>query len=247
MNDLRLSKAVSESRLRPVVYCVEDHDELREELIFGLSKLGFDAAGFCDAADFYQGFDARPCDVAILDVGLPQEDGFSIATRLHAMSDVGIVMLTARSELEDRIRGLQGGADAYVVKPVDLRELAAIVQSVFRRIRLKASQKFPSGWRLSNDGWILYSPEGAHLMLTEAERCVMGQLMDNPGECVSRQAMMTALAGDPQEYDPHRLDALISRLRRKAADAGLSLPMRAVRGIGYIFSTASSEEIASDS
>jgi DNA-binding response OmpR family regulator len=242
VNDIRTARAASDASLRPVVYLVEDHTELREELVSGLSELGFDVIGFGDAPEFYRAFGARRCDVAVLDVGLPQEDGFSIAARLHAMSEAGIVMLTARSSLEDRIRGLQGGADAYVVKPVDLRELAAIIHSVFRRVRGRTQR--PPPWRVSEDGWTLYSPEGRFLPLTEAERCVVGQLMASLGECVTRQTMMAALADDPGQYDPHRLDALISRLRRKAAEAGLTLPLRAVRGIGYVFSASAQEPAA---
>lgn len=82
------------------------------------------------------------------------------------------------------------------------------------------------------------------LPLTEAERCVTGQLLASPGECVSRLTLMQALSGDSAQYDPHRLDALMSRLRRKAADAGLSLPLRAVRGMGYVFDDMVVEDFA---
>jgi len=154
---------------------------------------------------------------------------------------MGIIMLTARAQTEDRVRALLGGADVYMVKPVDLRELLAVIGSLARR--LSASESLPanaletmaSPWALSADGWTLFDPDGASLPLTAQERAFLQRLWQQAGEAVSREELAVAMGGDPYEYDFHRLDTLVSRLRRKAADLGLTLPLRAVRGMGYLF------------
>ncbi|WP_235490130.1 response regulator transcription factor [Achromobacter sp. DMS1] len=116
---------------------LEDDADFREELALGLGGYGFRVAFACDnAGAFYRRLQEQPCDIVILDAHLPGEDGFSVATRLRALSPVGIVMLTGRSALEDRVRGLEGGADVYMTKPVDLLELSSVIRSLARRMRL---------------------------------------------------------------------------------------------------------------
>ena len=221
------------------VHLVEDDSDLREEMVFGLAGLGFEAIGFGSAEAFYRGQLGSPCDIAVIDVGLPGEDGFSIATHLRATSRVGIVMLTARSQLEDRLRGLKD-ADLYMVKPVDLLELAASLRSLGRRLKEAQPERRAGGeWRLADEDWTLYAPAGTGIHLTASERMLMQALFVNRDKAVSRESIAAALGGDIYDYDLHRLETLISRLRKKASDVGLSLPLRAVRGIGYLFSPRS--------
>lgn len=125
----------SPARLRVII--VEDHTELREILIEGLGQHGFEVVGAADG----QALDARwaeaPPDVVVLDIGLGvgREDGHSIAARVRARCACGIVMVSARGTLDDRLRGLGDGADAYFVKPVDIAELAASITNLGRRVR----------------------------------------------------------------------------------------------------------------
>lgn len=220
---------------------VEDEADLREEIVEALLEAGFGVRGFPASRELYAALLAAPCDIVILDVGLPGEDGFSIAERLHSLGPMGIIMLTARAQTEDRVRALLGGADVYMVKPVDLRELLAVIGSLARR--LAASESLPANalettanpWALSADGWTLFDPDGASVPLTAQERAFLQRLWQQAGEAVSREELAVAMGGDPYEYDFHRLDTLVSRLRRKAADLGLTLPLRAVRGMGYLF------------
>ncbi len=220
------------------VYLVEDDRELREETIFSLNALGFDIHGFSNASEFYKAHAIRPCDVAVLDVNLPGEDGFAIAEHLRNGSQVGIVMLTARGTLQDRLHGLQQGADVYLVKPIHMLELTAVIHSVGRRVISTAeiaAPPAPPNWKLVDGGWKLQDPHDNTLSLTTTERAFMQCLLRQMDVPVSREKLIAAIGGDAVDFDPHRIDSLASRLRRKAADAGIALTLRSVRGEGYIF------------
>lgn len=221
------------------VCIVEDEADLREELVDTLLEAGFGVRGFSASRELYAALLAAPCNIVILDIGLPGEDGFSIAARLRSVGKMGIIMLSARTAIDDRVRALQGGADVYLTKPVDLRELLAVVTSLTRRLAVPEPQPIsttevaPSPWSLSADGWVVIAPNGTTLPLTAQERAFLVRLWQCVGEAVSREELAIALDSDPYEYDFHRLDTLVSRLRRKASDIGLTLPLRAVRGTGY--------------
>ncbi|MFY2645487.1 response regulator transcription factor [Achromobacter insuavis] len=235
---------------------LEDDADFREELALGLGGYGFRVAFACDnAAAFYRRLQEQPCDIVILDAHLPGEDadahlpgedGFSVATRLRALSPVGIVMLTGRSALEDRVRGLEGGADVYMTKPVDLLELSSVIRSLARRMRLAKSPRpadaetraaaADTSWSLQDGGWILVAPDGASLHLSAQERTFLMALMDAAGSAVSRQALAELFLPDsPGGFELRRIDVLVSRLRAKAQSAGLKLPVLSVRGQGYVF------------
>jgi DNA-binding response OmpR family regulator len=168
-----------------------------------------------------------------------------VATRLRALSPVGIVMLTGRSALEDRVRGLEGGADVYMTKPVDLLELSSVIRSLARRMRLAKAPRpadaetrasADSTWSLQDGGWILVAPDGASLHLSAQERTFLVALMDAAGSAVSRQVLAELFLPDsPGGFELRRIDVLVSRLRAKAQSAGLKLPVLSVRGQGYVF------------
>ncbi|WP_240531328.1 response regulator transcription factor [Variovorax boronicumulans] len=116
------------------VYLVEDENDIREALVYSLNQMNFVVTGFADATSFYRAFAVARCDIAVLDVGLPGEDGFTIAGHLRSASNVGIVLATARAGSSDRIQGMRAGADAYLVKPMHPEELAATLEAVGRRL-----------------------------------------------------------------------------------------------------------------
>lgn len=231
----------------PLRLCfVEDNAALREELMFGLRHLGFQVDGYASAEAFYRAMVGAEWDIILIDVGLPGEDGFSLAThlRLSVRADrLGLVMLTARQAIEDRRQG-SAVADLYFVKPVDLVELGAALSNLGRRLRaaqrvdpvgpaLGASES--NAWRLTDDGWTLVAPTAQRLALTAQERQFVGVLMAGSGKPISREVIVSALGGDPYDYDFHRLDTLVSRLRKKVQAQGLDFPLRSVRGVGYLF------------
>lgn len=228
---------VESARLK--ICIVEDEADLREELVEALAEAGFGVRAFPASRELYAALLATPCDIAILDIGLPGEDGFSIAERLRSLGPVGIIMLTARAGIDDRVRALGGGADIYLTKPVNLRELLAVIGSLARRLKVNVPEAIPTAWALSTDGWTLLDPNGVGLPLTAQERTFLECLWQSAGEAVAREDLAVAMGGDPYEYDFHRLDTLVSRLRRKAAEIGLTLPLRSVRGMGYLVTPVS--------
>jgi two-component system response regulator PhoP len=225
---------------------LEDDDDFREELALGLGGYGFRVSfAVGSAAEFYRRFNSEPCDVALLDANVPGEDGFTVATRLRALHPVGIVMLTGRTALEDRVRGLEGGADTYLTKPVDLLELSSVIRSLVRRMRIVRNsvqpvqpvEKTPSNvWALQEGGWILVDPSGVSLHLSSQERTFLKALLDVSGSVVSRQALSALFnPNNPSDFELRRIDVLVSRLRTKAQSSGIKLPVLSVRGQGYVF------------
>jgi two-component system, OmpR family, response regulator PhoP len=155
-------------------------------------------------------------------------------------------MLTGSRGRDKRVRALTDGADAFLAKPVDGDILAATLHSLARRLSLAvrpvaepaASTRTAAGWRLEADGWCLVAPNEAVLALTAQERCLLGMLVAAGGKPVAKEHLLDALAGDNRDFDPHRLDMLVHRLRRKAAaanDEGEAFPLLASRGVGYLF------------
>jgi DNA-binding response OmpR family regulator len=198
-----------------LIYVVDDDADLREEMILGLSRLGLDAHGFHSAAALYRAFAAKAPDIVVLDIGLDDEDGLSVASHLRALSSLGIIMATGRGSIEDRVQGLQAGADAYLVKPVDIRELAAIAVALNQRLsdrRTSPSPKHPR-WTLEQGGWVLSAR----------------------GEIVERRAIIEAMGGDVYDFNYAHLDTIASRLRQRAKKHGMTLPLHAVRGLGFAF------------
>lgn len=226
---------------RARIAVVEDDAALRDDILLpGLAACDFEVEGFARASDLYRRLLAASFDVAVLDVGLPEEDGLSVARQLRAGSPIGIVMLTGRRRPEERVRALEDAADVWLTKPVDVDVVAATLVSLLRRMRMAPERDValpcpPSGWRLGAGGWRLHAPGGASVALTLAERQLLESLFAAGGEVVARERLIAALGGNDYDFDPHRIDMLVHRLRRKVADElGRSLPLRAIRGCGYV-------------
>lgn len=217
------------------VTVIEDNHDLREEVVFHLRHAGHEAIGVADATSLDRSLAADPLpDVVVLDIGLPGEDGFSIATRLRRDHPaIGIVMLTARGLIDDKLHGLSLGADAYLVKPVDLRELVAVVVSVSRRLSPRAG--YDGGWQLDTTRREVVSPRGVQSALTNTEYLLMLQLAQAAPDVASRRALVEALGHDFLQFDERRIEAAISRLRKKLQDEGEESPLRSARTQGYVF------------
>ncbi|HEX5392051.1 MAG TPA: response regulator transcription factor [Rhodocyclaceae bacterium] len=210
------------------VVLVEDNADFCEELVFLLGKSGMEVVGFPDARGLDKHLLEHGCDVLVLDVGLPGESGLSVANRMHKLHDIAIIMLTARDRVEDKIAGLEQGADVYLVKPVDVRELIAVIRSQSRRRRDQ------DHWRLNMTDLALTTPDRQTISLSLQERDFLARLARTPGKAVTRRDMIEALGGDLASYDTRRLETLVSRLRRKLEDAGHSDLVQTVYGTGYL-------------
>ncbi|MBF0335736.1 MAG: response regulator transcription factor, partial [Alphaproteobacteria bacterium] len=186
---------------KPRVVVVEDERALREDMVEYLSAQGFHAQGAesSTALDSLLS-DGESYDLAVLDINLPGESGFGIAARLRQQGGIGIVIVSARSGVGDKVVGLEVGADAYLVKPVDLRELEAQLRSLLRRVgpRRETAEPpppdaAPGAWTFHSVQRTLQSPEGAAVPLTSAEFSLLKLLLETPGEPVSRQTISRAL------------------------------------------------------
>lgn len=225
---------------------LEDDAELRERILVpGLQDYGFDVTGTGTAADLYRSMLTRAFDIVVLDIGLPGESGLTVARHLRDISTMGIVMLTGNHGRRDQVHALSVGADAYLSKPVDIEVLAATLHSLGRRLAgaagapplaPAATTHAPAAWQLDTDGWRLASPSGIPLALTAPERSLLKALVAAEGQPVARDTLIAALCSDVYDFDPHRLEMLVHRLRRKALDAGTGeLPLLTARGFGYLF------------
>ncbi len=235
---------------------VEDEATLRADLVEYLSACGHDVVGCGDGVQLEETLDQRGIDIIILDVNLPGEGGFSIAGRLRSHSDVGIIMLTARGLNVDRVVGLEVGADVYLVKPVELRELEAQVRTLARRLRAPAVAPSVPGdaahspgdaaghgataatteWIYDQLTWTLISPDGKAVKLTGNERVFVALLVSRPGEPVSRDEIFRALGKRGWDPADRSVDSMVRRLRAKGEEAfGQPLPIESVHSIGYAF------------
>ncbi|WP_303787238.1 response regulator transcription factor [Azovibrio restrictus] len=227
--------------IRPChIAVVEDHEALREMTMATLADPpAWLVRGYGSAEALLGELERHPLDIVILDVNLPGASGFSLARTLRQVApDVGILMLTVRGKVEDKLLGYDSGADLYLPKPVDGNELRAAVRALARRLQRQDAPPAPEAaapaWGLSADGWTFMDGQGKPLPLTAQERTFLQYLTARLGEAVSRESIAVALGEDPYEYDYHRLEVLVSRLRRKALEQGVDLPLRAVRGVGYV-------------
>lgn len=202
-------------------------------LIPGLTSLGFDAEGFSTAKELYRRMLAASFDAIVLDVALPGENGFEVANYLRAHSKLAIIALSG-SRLSDADKA-KVQADAWLTRPIDTDVLGAVLSDLQKR-KLSNGSTRPAAkrWRVDPTDWKLYAPDGRHITLGLSERLVMQRLLAAPGEVVARDELIVVLTDSAYDFDPHRLEMLVHRLRRKVSNTlDLSLPLRTVRGIGY--------------
>jgi DNA-binding response OmpR family regulator len=229
------------------IVIVEDEASLRADLVEYLGACGHSVTGCEDGSVLERTLATVSPDIVILDVNLPGENGFSIASRLRERSAVGIIMLTARTLGVDRVVGLEVGADVYLTKPVELRELEAQIRALARRLgRDGAMEEGPAAepspprpgeyWVYDSLSWTLVAPGGRGVKLTSAERVFIALLAARPGEAINRPDIMSALG--KRYWDPmdRSIDSMVRRLRAKSRAAlGTALPVEAVHGVGYAF------------
>ena len=220
---------------------IEDNIEYRDNLAFFLRREGFDVAFESDGHAIDATLAQHPCDLILLDLGLPYEDGLVIAQRLRALQpELGIVMLTARGGLDDRLSGMQEGADAYLVKPVDFRELMAVLKSLLRRLgtagasSAEKSADAPAVWRLQPAHLLLVPPVGAPIKLTGRDAKLLGHMVRAYPHAASRQALVDSSDAVLTALDFRHMEVALSRLRKKILDATGQSLILASRSEGYL-------------
>jgi DNA-binding response OmpR family regulator len=223
----------------PLVYLVDDDEDFRNEMVAGLSRLGLNAHGFHNADALYRAYAVKPAEIVILDVGLKGEDGLSIAAHLRSSQSVGIIMATGQGAIEDRVASFRKGADVCLVKPIDVRELAATVVALNNRVTTRYIDTPPSldtaQWALVEGGWALTDGLGHRLRLTASERRILERLFCERGNTVERSALVEAMGANIYDFDYGNLDTIVSRLRQRAKKADMHLPLHAIRSRGFLF------------
>lgn len=246
------------------VLVVEDEPSLRVDLVDFLLAHGYSVTGLGDAYGFrnHIAWHGAP-DLVLLDVNLPDGNGFDLARELRRQSDCGIVMLTMRSGADDRVEGLESGADAYLVKHASLREIEATIRSVLRRLEQNrgndaaaaatganeadaapaapSAQAAPAasepGWAFQPMQWQLLAPNGAVIRLTGSEVAFLSALVERAGKPCPRDEIARVLSRPSLRAEDRSIDALVRRLRRKIEEtSGGEAPIKMVYGIGYSFS-----------
>ena len=228
----------------PFILIVDDDREIRDLLARFLTKHGYRVEAVADGQMMRRSLDKHPVDLMVLDLMLPGEDGLALCQQLRAVSTLPIIMLTAISEDTDRIVGLELGADDYVTKPFNPRELLARIKALLRRveydsadaIRTKPKQFSFKGWRLDAARRELYSPEQVLIPLTASEFDLLTAFVENPQQVLSRDQLLELTKGHEAAPFDRSVDVQLSRLRRKI-EANPKQPtiIKTVRGGGYLF------------
>ena len=228
----------------PRVLVVDDHRKIREPLAIYLRRHSFEVRTAEDAAGMWQLLKTQAFDVIVLDVLLPDGDGFELCNQLHRRSNTPVILLTARDTAADRIRGLDLGADDYVTKPFEPRELVARINSVLRRQGRATGPTAPStgarayqfsGWHFSVTSATLR--RGAHpdIQLSTAESRLLQVFLAHPNTLLPRERLIDLTAAADSDVSDRAIDRQVSRLRRKLAhDTEAVDLLRTIWGGGYL-------------
>jgi len=221
---------------------LDDEVDVTQLLANYLGREGFRVSQLHRARALYELMASDPPALVLLDLGLPGDDGFAIARRLREHWRCGLLIVSGHHDVVDKVAGLEVGADDYVTKPFDLRELLARVKAVLRRLEQQAE---PDGARraLHFEGWSLdlaarrlTDPAGTEVPLTAGEFELLGVLARHAGRVLSRDYLLEQTRGREAGPFERTVDVLIGRLRRKIeADAGAPRIIKSVRGAGYLF------------
>lgn len=226
-----------------LIAIVEDDPEIRDLVCALLAREGFDTKACDNAAALDSLLLATRPDLIVLDVMMPGEDGFSVCRRLSAQGGPPIVLVTAKSDDIDRIIGLELGADDYLAKPFNPRELIARVRAILRRAQASAAQPPPrpgvvrfEGWTFDPDARALNDPAGAPVELSAGDYELLSAFVEHPQRVLSRDFLMDWTKGRAATPFDRAIDVGLSRLRRKLRDDPQSPRIiRTVRNGGYIF------------
>lgn len=227
----------------PHIVVVDDEEDLREMIQDYLIDQGFLVSQVDGGEELALLMAQRPVDLVLLDINMPGEDRLSIARRLKARGDIGIIMVTANSETVDRIVGLELGADDYIAKPFDLRELLARVRAVLRRINGAGQHSATMGSEvrfgdhvLNLDTHRLFAADGSEVAITAMEFDMLRVFAQNPGKVLSRDRILDLAHNREMEAFERIVDTRIVRLRHKIErDPAFPQIIKTGRGAGYIF------------
>lgn len=222
------------SRTRVLV--VDDDEVARARLRGVLERAGHEVREACDGRAGLREFYAKPADLVILDVSIPELDGWATLERIRDLSDIPVLMLTARESELERVRGLRGGADDYVIKPFGTQELAARVYALLRRAGPReAEQQTYADALLTIDFAQRAVTYGGHdVRVTPQEFKLLAAFVRHPNQVLSRDQLLELVWGDPYSVSPEQVKLYVGYLRHKLdPEAPEDTPIETLRGFGY--------------
>lgn len=223
----------------PLVAILDDEPAIRQMLSTALEDAGFRTAAFARATEFEAALRHTAPDVCLVDLGLPDRDGLALVHRLALESGAAIIIISGRAQVQDRVTGLELGADDYIIKPFEPAEVVARVRARLRRERDTAAfaktARF-EGWTAEFDRYALIAPDGSETPFSHAEGEVLRLFLEAPRRLLSRARMQEALGGGAGESFDRAMDVRISRLRAKLReDPRNPRLIKTIYGAGYIF------------
>lgn len=223
----------------PLVTILDDEPAIRTMLADALEEAGFRTMTFARAAQFEAALRTTTPDVCLVDLSLPDRDGLTLVHRLALEQGATVIIISGRAQVQDRVTGLELGADDYIIKPFDPAEVVARIRARLRRGAAAAQTgetALFNGWAAHFDRYILEDDTGTETPFSHAEGEVLRLFLERPKRLISRQAMQEALGGAAGESFDRAMDVRISRLRTKLReDPKNPRLIKTIYGAGYIF------------
>ncbi len=224
---------------QPLVTILDDEPAIRSMLADALEEAGFQTMAFGRATEFEAALRSTTPDVCLVDLSLPDRDGLTLVHRLALEQGATVIIISGRAEVQDKITGLELGADDYIIKPFDPAEVVARIRARLRREsatpQTGETARF-NGWTAHFDRYVLEDETGAETPFSHAEGEVLRLFLERPKRLISRNAMQEALGGAAGESFDRAMDVRISRLRTKLQeDPKNPRLIKTIYGAGYIF------------
>lgn len=224
----------------PHVAILDDEPEIRRMLSDTLEEAGFRTTCYGRATEFEAGLKRTAPDVCLVDLGLPDRDGLALVHRLALESGAAIIIISGRAQVQDRVTGLELGADDYIIKPFDPAEVVARIRARLRKGRGDTPQQAQSarfaGWTAHFERYVLIDAKGSEVPFSHAEGEVLRLFLESPNRLISRAQMQEALGGAASESFDRAMDVRISRLRTKLGEDPKNPHLiKTIYGAGYIF------------
>lgn len=223
----------------PLVSILDDEPEIRAMLVKALEDAGFRTISFSRATEFEAALKTATPDVCLVDLSLPDRDGLTLVHRLALEKGAVVIIISGRAQVQDRVTGLELGADDYIIKPFDLAEVVARIRARLRQDRTGAhtgTSAYFSTWVAHFDRYSLEDENGLETPFSHAESEVLRMFLQSPKRLISRAQMQETLGGGANESFDRAMDVRISRLRTKLREDPKNPQLiKTIYGAGYIF------------
>ncbi len=224
---------------RPLVTILDDEPEIRTLLADALEEAGFETLNFGRARAFEAALAKRTPDVCLVDLSLPDTDGLTLVHRLALELGAVVIIISGRAQVQDRVTGLELGADDYIIKPFDPTEVVARIRARLRSPKpatTTGNTASFNGWTAYFDRYVLCDADGDEIPFSHAESEVLRLFLESPKRLISRTQMQESLGGAASESFDRAMDVRISRLRTKLReDPKNPRLIKTIYGAGYIF------------